>query len=71
MKVDDVETNGLAATEMKPSDPRRRALIASLRGRYDLAVERQDPEAKRALFKEAAYLGIRLEDFQDGPSSAG
>jgi len=61
----EVETKGLAAEPMQPSDPRRSALIASLRDRYELAVQRSDPEAKRALFKEAAYLGIRLDDFQD------
>ncbi len=45
-------------------DPRRAAFIASLRARYAVAEQRQDAEAKRALFKEAAYLGIRPDAYQ-------
>ena len=45
------------------SDPRRPALIASLRSRYTAAEQRQDAEAKQALFKEAVYLGIKPEEF--------
>lgn len=50
-------------------DPRQAAFIASLRARYAMAEQRQDAEAKRALFKEAAYLGIRPDMYQ-GLSSA-
>ena len=51
------------------SDPRQAVLVASLRARYAIADQRQDADAKRALFKEAAYLGIRPGAYQ-GPSSA-
>lgn len=56
--------------EESPDDPRRRTLIASLRVRFDQAVEREDAEAKQSLFKEAVYLGIQPEEFQDGPAAA-
>ncbi|WP_254216701.1 hypothetical protein [Synechococcus sp. CCY 9618] len=45
-------------------DPRRAAFIASLRARYAVAEQRRDADAKQALFKEAAYLGIRPEAYQ-------
>ncbi len=45
------------------ADPRRPALIASLRSRYAAAELRQDAAAKQELFREAVYLGIRPEDF--------
>jgi len=44
---------------MTSDDPRRQALIESLRLRYAEAVHRQDALAKQALFKEAVYLGIQ------------
>jgi hypothetical protein len=56
--------------EESPDDPRRQTMIESLRARFAQAVEREDATAKRALFKEAAYLGIRPEQFQDGPPAA-
>jgi hypothetical protein len=43
---------------------RREALVSSLRARYAVAELHQDAEAKQALFKEAAYLGIRPEAYQ-------
>ncbi len=43
---------------------RQATLIASLRARYAVADLQQDAEAKQALFKEAAYLGIRPEAYQ-------
>jgi hypothetical protein len=43
---------------------RQATLIASLRARYASAEQRQDAEAKQALFKEAAYLGIRPKAYQ-------
>lgn len=56
--------------EDSPEDPRRQTLIDSLRARFAQAVEREDPQAKQALFKEAAYLGIQPKEFQDGPAAA-
>ncbi|KEF42262.1 MAG: hypothetical protein ER33_06995 [Cyanobium sp. CACIAM 14] len=53
-----------AGSSHHPHDPRRQALIASLRVRYSVAEQRRDAEAKRALFKEAAYLGIRPDAYQ-------
>ncbi len=51
-------------TKPEQGDPRRAAFIASLRARYAVAEQRQDADAKRALFKEAAYLGIRPDAYQ-------
>jgi hypothetical protein len=45
------------------TDPRRQALVDSLRSRFRSAEERGDAAAKQALFKEAVYLGIRLDAF--------
>lgn len=45
------------------SDPRRQALIDSLRSRYQNAEKQADPKAKQALFKEAVYLGIQPKEF--------
>ena len=47
----------------EPSDPRRQALVESLRSRYSSAAALNDAEAKQALFKEAVYLGIQPEEF--------
>ena len=44
---------------MTSDDPRRQALIASLRLRYAEAAHHQEALAKQALFKEAVYLGIQ------------
>jgi hypothetical protein len=52
------------------SDPRQVTLVASLRARYAIAEQRQDADAKRALFKEAAYLGIRPDAYQGSSSAA-
>ena len=41
------------------ANPRRQALINSLRDRYRLANDRADALAKQALFREAVYLGIQ------------
>ena len=41
------------------ANPRRQALINSLRDRYRLANQRADALAKQALFREAVYLGIQ------------
>jgi hypothetical protein len=48
---------------MASSDAQRQALIASLRERYAKALQREDAEAKQALFKEAVYLGIQPDLF--------
>ncbi|MEO1003384.1 MAG: hypothetical protein AAFX65_09770 [Cyanobacteria bacterium J06638_7] len=48
-------------------DPRRPALIASLRSRYDAAEQEGDATAKQALFREAVYLGIKPEEFIPSP----
>ncbi|WP_254965550.1 MULTISPECIES: hypothetical protein [unclassified Cyanobium] len=52
------------------SDPRQAVLVASLRARYAIADQRQDADAKRALFKEAVYLGIRPDAYQGSSSAA-
>ena len=48
---------------MSSSDPRRQALVDSLRRRFQQAEQANDAEAKQALFKEAVYLGIQPEEF--------
>ena len=53
---------------MTAADPRPQALIASLRSRFAEAVRSGDAEAKKALFKEAVYLGIQPDLFGDAPS---
>ena len=61
------------ATSTPPSagsDPRQAVLVASLRARYAIADQRQDADAKRALFKEAVYLGIRPDAYQGSSSAA-
>jgi hypothetical protein len=45
------------------ADPRRAALVESLRRRYAEAEGRQDAAAKQALFKEGAYLNIPPAEF--------
>ncbi|MDI9405677.1 MAG: hypothetical protein QM522_03130 [Chitinophagaceae bacterium] len=58
--------NGDPLPAVSPSlaaDPRRLALVASLRSRFRSAEECQDAAAKQALFKEAVYLGIQPEEF--------
>ena len=47
------------------TDLRREALITSLRQRFALAQARGDAGAKQALFKEAVYLNLPLELWQD------
>jgi hypothetical protein len=50
---------------MLHNDPRRAALVESLRIRFGEATQLGDAEAKQALFKEAVYLGIKPEEFAD------
>jgi hypothetical protein len=52
-------------------DPRRAALIASLQQRYADAEARGDAEAKQALFREAVYLNLPPQLWQDGAVEAG
>ena len=59
-----VDEDGQQAGSPRQVHARQAALIASLRARYAVAELRQDAEAKQALFKEAAYLGIRPEAYQ-------
>ena len=47
------------------SDPRRDALIASLRQRFAAAEAQGDAAAKQALFKEATYLNLPPELWTD------
>jgi hypothetical protein len=47
------------------TDLRREALITSLRQRFALAQARGDAGAKQALFKEAVYLNLPPELWQD------
>ena len=51
-------------------DPRREALIASLRQRFAMAESRGDAQAKQALFKEAVYLNLPPELWQGSSHSA-
>jgi len=51
-------------------DPRRAALIASLQQRYADAEARGDAEAKQALFREAVYLNLPPQLWQDGAVEA-
>ena len=50
------------------TDPRREALITSLRQRFSRAQARGDAEAKQALFKEAVYLNFPPELWQAPPA---
>lgn len=71
--MDFVDTPHLAADAngaAEPTNPRQAALIASLRARYAIAEQRQNADAKRALFKEAVYLGIRPDAYQGRSSAA-
>ena len=50
---------------MGSTDLRQQALIESLRQRFSAASQRGDAVAKQALFREAVYLNIQPEAFQD------
>ena len=52
-----------ASSSSPTADPRRQALVDSLRSRYLSAEAGQDAEDKQALFKEAVYLGIQPDEF--------
>ena len=51
------------------TEPRRQALLASLRLRWAAAQTQGDAAAKQALFKEAVYLGIQPHDYQVEPGA--
>ncbi|MCS5700107.1 hypothetical protein NZK32_13770 [Cyanobium sp. FGCU-52] len=51
------------------TEPRRQALLSSLRLRWAAAQSKGDVAAKQALFKEAVYLGIQPHDYQVDPSA--
>ena len=50
------------------TDLRLKALIASLHQRFAIAEARGDAEAKQALFKEAVYLNLPPELWQEPPA---
>ena len=52
-------------------EPRRAALIASLQQRFADAEARGDAEAKQALFREAVYLNLPPQLWQNGAADAG
>ncbi len=52
------------------SNPRRSALVESLRRRWLAADGKGDGAAKQALFQEAVYLGIQPGDYQEEPAAA-
>jgi hypothetical protein len=52
-------------------DLRRAALIASLQQRYADAEASGDAEAKQALFREAVYLNLAPQLWQNGAVDAG
>jgi len=56
---------GRVPAPMTAADPRQQALIDSLRSRFAEALRSDDAEAKKALFKEAVYLGIQPDLFGD------
>ncbi|MFY8150106.1 MAG: hypothetical protein ACOVNL_12940 [Prochlorococcaceae cyanobacterium] len=61
----------MQASDIPPSpDPRRQALVDSLRQRHQAAVQEGDDSARLDLFREAAYLGILPEEFQDAGAVA-
>ncbi len=68
--IDNPTATPSAGPSSEGSDPRQAALVASLRARYAIAEQRQDADAKRALFKEAVYLGIRPDAYQGSSSAA-
>jgi len=65
--------DGAAVSEANSTspDPRRAALIASLQQRYAAAEARGDAEAKQALFREAVYLNLPPQLWQNETLDAG
>jgi hypothetical protein len=59
-----------SSTSASP-DPRRAALIASLQQRFADAEARGDAEAKQALFREAVYLNLPPQLWQNGAVDVG
>ena len=55
---------------MTIEEARRRTLTESLRQRFAAADQRDDAEAKQALFREAVYLGIPPEAFLSSPQGS-
>ena len=68
MNQQGADGQGPGSEPVSGSDPRREALIASLRQRFALAEARGDADAKQALFKEAVYLNLPPELWQDPPN---
>jgi len=68
MSQQGADGQGPGSAPASGSDPRRETLIASLRQRFALADARGDAEAKQALFKEAVYLNLPPELWQEPPA---
>ncbi|WP_254428077.1 hypothetical protein [Synechococcus sp. WH 8101] len=54
--------------ETKPNDRQRQTLVESLKVRFNKAMADNDANAKAALFREAAYLGVQPDEF-DGKNT--
>ena len=67
MNQQGADGQGPGSEPVSGADPRREALIASLRQRFALAEARGDADAKQALFKEAVYLNLPPELWQAHP----
>ena len=65
------DSTALGESTSASPDPRRAALIASLQQRYEDAEARGDAEAKQALFREAVYLNIPPQLWQNGAVDGG
>jgi hypothetical protein len=65
------DSNAIGEPAAASPDPRRAALIASLQQRYAAAEARGDAEAKQALFREAVYLNLPPQLWQNGAVDAG
>ncbi len=64
------EMNSSHPSTQGPPDPRRQALVQSLRQRWAAAEASGDAAAKQALFREGVYLSIQPGDYQDEPAAA-
>jgi hypothetical protein len=65
------DSTALGESTSASPDPRRAALIASLQQRYAAAEARGDAEAKQALFREAVYLNLPPQLWQNETLDAG
>ena len=65
------DSTAVGVPDSASDDPRRAALIASLQQRYADAEARGDAAAKQALFREAVYLNLPPQLWQNGAVDAG